>query len=206
MAAPVPQCDAIPGAQDFNDGIDILFTHAIWAAPGFQCEQSDKIFSNFTTTGNTDSYTMRLILQGTEGNDIHTISFGGNLITAFSVAFTVTVDPMSNERTRRVSLDLNKPSETGNPTVTTNVVELSPGVFTGSTSSSFLGGPATPIIVNPPATSLRVTDVYTPGAGGSATGFGNGFTQVSIPEPGTTVLFGAGLLALGLITRRRRTV
>jgi len=192
---PATQCAAAPGAIIIPPTADkdILFLQSAWTAAGFQCEQSDKLFSDFTTTGNTTGVTMRLILQGTEPNDVHTINFQGNLINAFTVSYTVTVDPMSIERTRRASLDLQNPSETGNPSVTKTVVELSPGVFTGSTTASFLGGPATPITITPHAESLRVTDAYSPN-GGSSTGFGNGFTQTAVPEPGTTALLGAGLL------------
>lgn len=201
---PATQCTAYPGAILITNPTDILFLNPTWTAPGFQCEQSDKLFSDFTTVGVPSDVTMRLTLQGTPGNDIHTVNFAGDLGTAFTIGFTVTVDPAAIEKTVKVSADLSNPGHMGNPSMTKTVVELAPGVFTGSTTASFLGGPGSPVMVIPPAASLRVTDVYTPN-GGAATEFGNAFFQTSVPEPATTALFGAGLLALAFISRRRTT-
>ena len=74
---PATQCDVTPGAVVITDPMDILFFNATWTAPGFQCEQSDKLFSDFTTSGNASGVTMRLILQGTAPNDVHTITSKG---------------------------------------------------------------------------------------------------------------------------------
>src|SRR5690242_16881380 len=76
---PATTCDATPGAVVVADPNDILFFNPTWTAPGFQCLQSDKLFSDFTTTGNTSGVTMRLTLQGTAPNDVHTINFTGDL-------------------------------------------------------------------------------------------------------------------------------
>src|SRR3954470_19679960 len=74
---PATQCDVTPGAFVIpgSGGTDVLFTEATWTAAGFQCEQHDKLFSDFTASGNTTGVTARMILQGTEPNAVHTINF-----------------------------------------------------------------------------------------------------------------------------------
>jgi len=184
-----------------------MFSFPVWASPGFQCQQDDKLFSDFSAGGAPTDVTVRLTLQGTAPNFVDTINFAGNLSTAFTISYTITVAPTSLERIFQAAADLSNPGHAGNPSVTKTVVELSPGVFTGSTTASYLGGGGTPISVAPTATSLRVTDAYTPN-GGAATQFGNSFFQAvpgPVPEPATTALCGAGLFALGFISRRRRT-
>jgi len=199
------QCNAVPGAVVLAP-TDVLFFLPAWSAAGFQCQQGDKVFSDFSLVGVPNDLTMRLTVQGT-APIVDTINFAGNLSTAFTISYTVTVDPTSLERIFQAAADLSNPGHAGNPSVTKTVIELSPGVFTGSTTASYLGGGGTPISVAPPATSLRVTDAYTPN-GGAATQFGNSFFQAvpgPVPEPATTALCGAGLFVLGFITRRRRT-
>jgi len=176
----------------------------------FQCEQGDKLFSDFSTTGDTTGVSMHLILAGVPGNDTHTVNFEGNLINPFTVSYTVTVDvAISHERTNMVSLDLFNPSAGiggGNPTVTKTLVTSSVcAPNPACTITATAAAPGIPITLTPPTSSIMVVDAYTPN-GGHATGFGNGFIQTSVPEPGTTALFGAGLLALGLFSRRRRIV
>jgi hypothetical protein len=202
---PAVQCTATPGAIVLTP-TDVLFLNPTWKSAGFQCQQDDKIFSDFTSAGVPTDVTMRLTLQGTGPSFVDTITFAGDLSTAFTVMYTITVAPPSTQRIVQATADLANPGHNGNPSLTKTVTELAPGTFTGSTTASFLGGGGAPISIVPAATSLRVTDAYTPN-GGAATSFGDSFIQSAVPEPATETLFGAGLLALGLTGswRRRKT-
>jgi hypothetical protein len=57
--------------------------------------------------------------------------------------------------------------------------------------------------VNTPFTFFGFTIAFQPGAAGTYTPFSTDMSNTAIPEPGTMVLFGTGLVGLAAIARKR---
>src|SRR5512142_1497381 len=66
-----------------------------WRAVGFECEQQDKLFSNFVTTGAIPAgTTLRVSFTELGGLDFHTIQLIGSLRTDFTLRYDIAVtDP-----------------------------------------------------------------------------------------------------------------
>jgi PEP-CTERM motif len=163
------------------------------------CLQQDKIFSNFTLQSGTLPADLGLTLDLATlggGVDVHTVNLtSANFGSNFTLTYNLAVSGSTEAVVRVTGGILNSPSLS--PASLTKTV--SNGAFSGSTTTS--NSTSADIIV-PNLTALDVMDAFTAGGGG-VTNIANSFVQSSVPEPGTTALLGAGLLALGMISRRR---
>jgi hypothetical protein len=199
LAPPSPACSSF-GSGPAND-ISIQF--AVWTSPNFNCEQNDKIFSNFSVGAGLPTNTvLELQMQSVGGFDLHGVTFNGNFLTAFQLSYDIAIDLTQfngNNRLVRVSGDLSNPSAVGNP-ATAKAVFTEGGVLLG-TVTSLVGTPGVPLVIS--QTALHVQDVYVPG-GGAAVSISNTFAQQQVPEPATLAMIGSSLILLGVLKLKRK--
>jgi opacity protein-like surface antigen len=165
------------------------------------CLQQDKIFSNFTLQSGTLPADLGLTLDLATlggGVDVHTVNLtSANFGSNFTLTYDLAVSGSTESVVRVTGGILNSPSVS--PASLTKTVSGAGG-FTGSTTTS---NSSSSVINVPNLAALTVSDAFTAGSGG-VTNIANSFVQsTGVPEPGTTALLGAGLLALGMISRRR---
>jgi hypothetical protein len=191
LAPPAPQC----GTLGTGLSTDINIPFAVWTAPGFFCETTDKIFSNFATTGAVPvNTTLELQEQTLGATDFHVVTFNGNFINGFSVSYDIAVDQVLSPFAHivRVSGDLSNPSDVGTP-ANVKTLFLESGVMVGQLIST-ANVPGTPIVTD--TTALHVLDQYAPN-GGAAVSVSNTFAeQNQTPEVATVLMIGSGLLLM----------
>jgi hypothetical protein len=197
LAPPAPQCSSI------GTGLttDITIPFAVWTAPNFFCEQTDKILSNFAVTGAiAPNTTLEIQEQQLGAADFHVITFNGNFVNLFGVSYDIAVDLTRSPLARivRVSGDLSNPSDVGNP-ANVKTVFLESGAMVGQLTST-ANLPGTPIVTN--ATALHVVDSYAP-LGGAAVSISNTFAEQDTPELASVILIGSGLMLISRMRSKR---
>jgi hypothetical protein len=196
LSGPVTPCTQLGAGPRSN----VTISFAVWTAPGFACENQDKIFSNFVVTGGLSNDTALQLQEESIGPvDFHVVTFSGNFLTAFGISYDIAVDPLlgPNSHIVRVSGDLSNPTNLPNP-ITTKSVSTEGGVLLGNIISATLN-PGTPLITD--ATALHILDLYAPN-GGAAVSISNTFAQATVPEPASFLLAGAALLLFSNRIRR----
>lgn len=207
FAAPVV-CD--PTASD-TQGI----AKAVWTAPGFTCQQGDKLFSNFLPGASPADTSLRIMTIVLPTDTFYSVMFGGDFRSGFTIQYDIVItssDPGMSFR--RVSADLLGLPQAAQPMLqkvvysmdpATHVVDMLLGGITsyvgtpppaGCTSPFY---PCDPLLISGTVRGLHIEDTFTPN-GGAAQQIGNAFTQS--PEPSAMALLGAGLVALSLLRRR----
>lgn len=178
--------------------------------PGYTCEIGDKIFSNFTETGITSGI-VDFSMSGTQ-YFVHYDSMAAPETTAFSLGFTVSVDPLvcptcfiiqMQDQMQTANSTLGAPAI---PNTSTATVTHTPGGVVSLNALSALN--QTGITGALATTSEGVMFSYTPGANGELSVAHFTISQavpVTVPEPVTMSLTGFGLLVLGLFRRPRVT-
>jgi hypothetical protein len=174
-----------------------------WTASGFSCTVGDKMFSNFTYTGAIPTNTsLNISTANVVGvGDVFTVAFSGSFTNAFSVSYNISILPdfvNAGWRITRISGDLSVPVSVTGPTLQKQIYD-STGTTLINTVNAAVGSPGS---VNVSGTSFRIVDNFAAN-GGQATNIGNSFVQSQVPEPMTFVLSGCGLLALGLLKRKK---
>jgi hypothetical protein len=199
LAPPSPACSSF-GSGPAND-ISIQF--AVWTSPNFNCEQGDKIFSNFAVgAGLPTSTVLELQTQSVGGFNLQGVTFNGNFLTAFALSYDIAIDLTQfggANRLVRVSGDLSNPSAVGNP-ATAKAVFTEGGTLLGTVTSQ-VNSPGVPLIIS--QTAVHVADAYAPG-GGAAVSISNLFAQQQVPEPATLSMIGAGLVLAGVLKLKRK--
>ena len=196
LAPPAPPCTSFGTGPPTN--ISIAF--ATWTAPGFFCETTDKIYSNFAEAGIPGDTVLNLQEQSLGPLDLHVVTFSSNFLLPFTVSYDIAVDLILQPLNRivRVSGDLSNPSAIGNPTTLKTVFEEG-GLNLGTLVSSANGPPATPLTVS--ETALHVVYAYAP-MGGAAVSISNTFAEAQVPELIPALLVASGILSLLLLRKR----
>jgi len=171
-------------------------------------QQQDKLWDNFGV-GNLPVGTLLTLSFARVGSqDIHTISFSApfgayGAGASFHWSYDISVVPGPPPTIQDVASDINQTR--GSSALMTMLVDNHSISYmtnftqtgtstTGTTTATFLPG----------VDMLAVNDVLTINTNGSDnTGIANSYTQTLVPEPGTLVLFGSGIIGLAAILRRK---
>lgn len=170
----------------------------------YGCYDQDKIYTNFYYSGTQytpDQLPLQAYFLVINGLDVHFLdlfspSTSQRFTSPFQFGYIITVNTaLPGNGLRRISQ------------VGFDILGSSSGA--AATKSIWVDGSAVPVVLNDgsdvltSAESIRVlVDVTATGFSG-VRGVEDVYTQTLIPEPATYALFGGGLLALGLLSRRR---
>jgi len=169
--------------------------------------QQDKTWSNFVFSGLPTGTEVQFSFGKVKGQDVHTIGFQAPF-GATGGTFTWTYDISVNSgnsvelfdvasgigQSRGISDLMTMLLDNNSNMYKTSFTETGAVVTSGTTTVTF----------KPGAESLVVTDTLTIDPNGSdATSVVNSYTQAFVPEPASLALFGAGVIGVAGVLRRK---
>ena len=185
-------------------------------APGFTCEDGDKIFSAFSITSSDQNLVVQFSpLSGPNFNGFLNLTVSDSvsnvLSNGFTLDYTISVDPtLVTGGFNYISFVSTTGTDTSSATAT-NSVTTGGGCGTISSVDAGLGTGFLAAHCNPTGQplALNVVDTFaTPGGTPTITSVQDTFQQSfqntsGVPEPGSMMLLGGGLFAVGLIGRKK---
>ena len=206
-------------ASAVNIACDTVTTLSQLLVPGTTCTHQDKLFSNFSYTGESVSSilaTHEFTASPSGTQDVHgwLFSLPGDWRSTFNLQYDVaiTLGTFPNERIFAVKDQMQSGSVPNGPGLndieTTSPLGASPYFITLSGSSAATEGQQRNFTVI--ATSVHTNSTFTPGSFNGVPGQLASYEQdwfessvSAVPEPGTFVLMGLGLLGAAAYGRRR---